>query len=250
MNEIRSLAEAANDGFNGCSSDELRAYCRELLIPAKANSTDAWMIGKLNDAIAVGAHTGTIETAVKAPQNIRGRELNLKPVGRWEGRRRRVRLHESEQDQKSSWKEIAWDQSKILVHTGMEVPIPYPHYEVLKNAIHVHIRRVEDLVNRRIVESEKRVLSIPFDDLGDDPETAHLPCSWIERQQQDARAKRYYQGTKRNILTRLFLDMVDGSVPRETIREWSDEEVREQVLNKLGLYEECMASEYFLDNAA
>lgn len=250
MNEIRSLVDAANVDFNGSTTNELHAYCRELNIPARANSTEAWMIAKLREAMAVGAHTGTIESTVKAPRPI-GREPNLKcSGGRWEGRRRKVILAESDQDQKSSWKELSVDANTVLVHTGMEVSIPYPHYEVLRNAIHVHIRRVEDTTNRRIIETEKRVQSIPFQDLGDDPETLHLPRSWIEYKQIEARAKNYHHGAKRQYLVRLFLEMVDGSVQRETIKEWTDEELREQVLNKLGLYEEAMASEYPLDVAA
>lgn len=254
MNEpIRSLAEAANDDFNGSKPDELRLYCEQLNIPARSNSTTDWMLTRLREAVNVGAHTGTIETTVAAPRQIQGKQLNLKPVGRWEGRRRMVNIATSEHDVRSSWKEISWDQNTVLVHTGMDVSIPYPHYEILKNAIHEHVRRDQTMgPDGQIVitETVKRVPSLHFNDLGDDPQTAHLPRSWIERQQIDCRAKKYYKEAKREHLTRLYSEMVDGSVPREKIREWPDEEVREQVINKLGLYEECQQTDFHLDNAA
>lgn len=254
MNEpIRSLAEAANDDFNGSKPDELRLYCEQLNIPVRSNSKEDWMLTKLREATSVGAHTGTIESRVAAPRQIHGKQLNLKPVGRWEGRRRIINIHESEHDVRSSWKDVSWDQNTVLIHTGRDVSIPYPHYEILKNAVHEHVRRDQTMGQDgsiRITESIKYVKQMPFTDLGDDPATAHLPTSWIDRQQQDCRAKNYYKGSKREHLTRLFSEMVDGSVPRETIREWSDEEVREQVINKLGLYEECQQTEFYLDNAA
>jgi hypothetical protein len=254
MNEpIRSLVDAANDDFDGATSDELTFYCEQLHIPVRSNSTDAWKLTRLREAISVGAHTGTIESKVAAPRNIQQKQLNLKPVGRWEGRRRRINIHESEHDVRSSWKEISWDQNTILVHTGMDVSIPYPHYEILKNAVHEHVRRDQTVgANGQIVitESIKHIQTMPFADLGDDPETAHLPRSWIERQQKDCRDKNYYKGAKREHLTRLYNEMVDGSVAREVIHEWSDEEVREQVINKLGLYEEVQATDFYLDNAA
>lgn len=250
MNEkTRSLEVAANDGFNGCSSDDLRAYCHQLNITTKSNTTDAWMVSKLNDAID-GTHV--VESAPE-PRTVPSRPLNLRSGGKWEGRRRMVRLHPSDKDNVSSWKEIHWDQSTVLVKTDIEASIPYPHYEILKSAIHdvlkVDTTQQPDGSWRR-KETVTRVKQIPFDDLGDDPATAKLPCSWIERQQDDCRAKDYYKGLKRSMLIRLLSDMRDGSIDRVALREESDEDIRETVLNALGLYNEAQESEFFLENAA
>lgn len=254
MNDkVRSLVDAANAEFNGATSDDLQRYCEELHIVTRSNTTDAWKLGKLREAVGVGAHTGVLETVVQAPRNITGKRLNLLPGGRWEGRRRIVNLNESEDDTKSSWKEICWDGSVILVHTGMDVAIPYPHYEILKNAIHVVIQRKQATSPTGqiyIEETEKRLRVLQFADLGDDPDTKHLPRSYIERAQIECRERKYYKGAKREHMVRLMDDLTDRAIPRERTREMSDEEIREQICNKLGLYEEVMTTDFALDNAA
>lgn len=256
MNELRSLTEAANDGFNGCKTDELRAYCKQLGINSR-NYPDSKLVEMLTDALADGAATGVIDPAKPAPTPIRaqqGRPLNLRPVGKWEGRRRLVELEQSEHDTKSSWKELAWDQSQIFVQTGREVSIPYPHYEALKNAVYEHVTTVK--VRRpdgseEIQEQIVRRKTFNFRDIGDDPATAHLPTSWIDRQQKDCRANSFYKGKPRNWMVRLLIEMTDGTVSRELLKEYSDEEIREQILNKLGLYEEAQEHpQFFLDVAA
>lgn len=244
MNETtRSLAIAANNGFNGCSTDELRAYCAQLNITTKANSTDTWMVNKLNEAM-----DHPLVEQKPAPRTLPARPLNLRPTGKWEGRRRMVILSETS-DQGSSWHSIAWDQNEIFVKTGIKVSIPYPHYEILKNAVHERLR-LEPNGKLSSKEQISRVDTIPYQDLGDDPETLHLPKSWIERQQDDCRSRKYYKATARNILIRLLSEIRDGAIDREKLRDQSDEDIRETILNALGLYEEAQLSEYPLENAA
>ena len=86
--------------------------------------------------------------------------------------------------------------------------------------------------------------------LGDDPTTAHLPTCYIDRARTEARAKHYYQKTDRKILIRILSDLVDNAISREDLKEMSDEEVREQIMNKLGLYEEVQETDFALDNVA
>lgn len=245
MNEnTRSLAVAANNGFNGCSPDELRAYCAQLNIPTKSNTTEAWMVNKLNEAM-----DADVVEQKPSPRTLPARPLNLRSTGRWEGRRRIVNLHETNDAADQSWREISWDQNTIFVKTGMDVSIPYPHYEILKNAIHEELRLESNgkLSSRELI---RKVMTIPFSDQGDDPATAGLPKSWIERQQNDCRDRKYYKGTSRNVLIRLLSEMRDGAIDREKLRDQSDEDVRETILNALGLYEEAQLSEYPLENAA
>ncbi len=255
MNETRSLTDAANDDFNGCTSDELRGFCNQLGIQSKSNNTREWMIRAITEKLADGGKTGKIEAPAKGPRNIDqpAQPVNLMPVGKWGGRRRLVELHESETDGRSTWRSIAWDQNQIFVKAGMQVSIPYPHYNILKDAIHevvtVTTRRNIDGTTER-VETVRKVPTMPFTDFGDDPETAHLPRSWHEAQIADCRSKNYYKDSKRANLTRLLSFMTDGAVTREQLKEMSDEEIREQVIIKLGLYDECMASDFFLENAA
>lgn len=254
MNEkIRSLVEAANADFNGSTPDDLQRYCEELSILTRSNTTDSWRLTKLREAVSVGAQTGVIETLVVAPRNIAGKRLNLMPGGRWEGRRRIININENEQDQRSSWKEISWNGSTILVHTGMDVALPYPHYEVLKNAIHVVIQRKQAVASNGqvyIEETEKHLKALPFTDMGDDPATKDLPRSFIERAQGEFRSRDYYKGAKREHMIRMLDDLTDRSIPRERTREMADEEIREQLCNLLGLYEEVQETKFALDNAA
>lgn len=255
MNEVRSLTDAANDDFNGASADELRAYCQQVGIQTKSNNTREWMIARLTERLEEGGKAGKIEAPATPVRNITQapQQVNLMPVGKWGGRRRLVELHESEQDGRSTWRSIAWDQNQIFVKAGMQVSIPYPHYNILKDAVHEVVtvgtrKNAEGFTER--VETIRRVPTMPFTDYGDDPETAHLPCSWHEQQIADCRSKRYYKESKRANLTRLLSFMTDGSVTREQLKEMSDEEIREQVIIKLGLYDECMASDFALENAA
>ena len=255
MNETRSLTDAANDEFNGATSDELRGFCQQLNIQPKSNSTREWMIARLTERLSEGEKVGKIETPAKGPRQITQppQPVNLLPVGRWGGRRRLVELHESESDGRSTWRSIAWDQNQIFVKAGMQVSIPYPHYLILKDAIHEVVtvttrRNAEGMTER--VENIRKVPTMPFTDYGDDPETAHLPRSWHEMQQADCRAKNFYKDSKRANLVRLLSFMTEGAVSREQLKEMSDEEIREQVIIKLGVYDECMASEFYLENAA
>ena len=75
MNGIRSLAEAANDDFNGVTADELGLYCEQLNIPTRKNSTLAWMESQVRAAIEAGAKIGIIESTTKAPRPIQGLSL-------------------------------------------------------------------------------------------------------------------------------------------------------------------------------
>lgn len=253
MHGIRPLAQAANEEFNGVTPDEWDSYCEQLNIPVKKNSTLEWKERQVRTAIEQGAKAGIVETHVKAPRQIAGKQLNLRSTGRWEGRRHLVTIQESEADVRSSWKCLSWDASQILVHTGMEVSIPYPHYEILKNAVREiytvkNVPRADGTIERQ--ESTRFVSSLPYQDHGDDPATKDLPISFIARAQDEARAKNYYQGTPRNILVRMLTELVDGNITREVLKDMTDEELREQVMNKLGLYEEVMETDYALDNAA
>lgn len=253
MNGIRSLAEAANDNFNAVTDDEMDSYCDQLNIPVRKNSTRAWKEAQIRDKLEHGTKAGIVETTQKAPRDIRGKQLNLRAMGRWEGRRRRVILTAQEQDTKSSWRCISWDGNQILVHTDMEVSIPYPHYNILKDASR-EIYTVRNVptpgggIERQ--ESTRYTQHIPYQDLGDDPTTAHLPTCYIDRARSEARAKNYYQKTDRKILIRILSDLVDNAISREDLKEMSDEEVREQIMNKLGLYEEVQETDFALDNVA
>jgi len=253
MNGIRSLAEAANDNFNGVTPDELDSYCEQMNVPVRKNSTMDWKLAQVRAALEQGAKAGIVETNQKAPRDIRGKQLNLRAMGRWEGRRRKVIMLEQEQDTKSSWRCISWDGNQILVHTGMEVSIPYPHYNILKDASReIYTVRNVPLPGGGIErqESTRYTQHIPYSDLGDDPKTAHLPTSYIERAQIEARSKKYYKDADRKILVRILSDLVDNSISREDLKEMGDEEIREQIMNKLGLFEEVQDTDFYLENVA
>lgn len=253
MNGTRSLAEAANDDFNGVTADELGLYCEQLNIPTRKNSTLAWMESQVRAAIEAGAKIGIIESTTKAPRPIQGKKLNLRPTGRWEGRRRLVTLQGSEQDIKSHWKVVSWDGNQIFIKTEMEVSIPYPHYEILRNAAR-EIYTVNNVwvpgVGIERQEHTRFISALPYHDGGDDPATAGLPISFIARAQDEARAKNYYHETPRKHLLPILNELTDNMIKREDIKEMSDEEIREQIMNKLGLYEEVQATDFYLDNVA
>lgn len=253
MNVIRSLAEAANDEFNAVTDDELDSYCNQLNIQTRRNSTRDWKLSQVRASLEQGAKVGIVETTQKAPRDIRGKQLNLRAMGRWEGRRRMVILTAQEQDTKSSWRCISWDGNQILVHTDMEVSIPYPHYNILKDASReiYTVRNVPTAgggIERQ--ESIRYTQHVPYQDIGDDPATRHLPTSYIDRAQGEARAKNYYKNTDRKIMVRILSDLVDNAISREDLKEMGDEEIREQIMNKLGLYEEVQETDFALENVA
>jgi hypothetical protein len=234
----KSLVDALNENFIAATAADLRGYCDELGVKARSNSTEEWMIGKIRSAfenrpmVQVGNVRSTEEV----------RNINLRPVGRWGGRRRRVVLNEIQDG--SPWVNLSWDQNQILVKRGAEVALPYPHYQVLLGTVAEHLSLKFNDQTRNVDRETKMVQSVPFQDLGDDPETAHLPRSWIERQQSHCRANGYYANLPRRQLDQILVDLTDGAISRADRKDMSDEELRERVVVALGLHDEMQNSEF------
>jgi hypothetical protein len=228
--------DAVNQGFDGVDREDLVRFCKDRDITIRSNTTDEYMVS----ALKADASKAVVEQKTNV-RKIRNVGPNLSPIGKWGGRRRNVILQEDEQDKKTAFTSVSWDSNTIFIKKGEIASIPYPHYEALKNAINYMPVVIATPTGRK--EEERRIPALPFQDLGDDPETAHLPRNYLEFKAEECRKANYYAASPRSELTKLLAQLSDGVMDRYVIKEMSDEEVREQVLLRLNVYNESDLAE-------
>lgn len=257
-----NIQQHADQSFLNCSREELKAILTELDVQlGKGNHSEE----KMREAAcaAVGKPFTPRATSDKplyegvppkegrlgkiANANWFRRMPRLMPQAGWEGKRRIVQLQETENLKAGTVAVVTWDGWPVEIQPGHQVKISYPHYEALKNS-YVSRSSKEITTNKYTGESEAklqffRTPTYPFLDLGDDPETADRPESFVDWLRFEARNRKYFEEEKRDILLEMLQYLRGTQVNRTTEKDVSDDELRLEIMTKIGLYHEALAAE-------
>jgi hypothetical protein len=185
------LRNAAENLFADCERDELVGFCDQLGVEYLPQHNGKHLRVKLLEQLGVlteviAAHTQEKTALAEAPDYDGGdltmeqlAAINLRPQGKWQGRRRMIVLHR-EADHTTAFPQFfAWEDLHCYIPWGVEAPIPFPIWNILFSTTQgkrlIRKRRVDE--DGRIFYEEHWVNSqrFMFTDLGDDPVTAHLP---------------------------------------------------------------------------
>lgn len=261
---MSNIHERAANQFLDCDREELKAYVKEVDPDFRVSNTDdedirAHLCGTLglpynkraeaNQAPLVehqpkAAHINPLSRLADKYWVRRMPQLFAKPP--WGGRRRLVRLRATETLKVGQVAVVNWDGWSIDIQPEHEVSIPYPHYEALKNTFVAQTSQplVPGADGMLVPKFEMyKTPTFPFDDLGDDPETAHLPTSVVDWLQGEARARKFFEGESREALVQLRQMLTEQVIPRNELKHIENDELRLDVLTAIGLYDEALAFE-------
>lgn len=235
------LNDAAKNEFEGADLEALREYCDRLKIDYHPNMNADTLRKRLTAALGEyrETHGEEPEGLDVSSQREKIKELvgyNLRSTGKWEGKRRRIRLQRSmSHDNTSRPQFFAWGRLHVYVPFGVDVDIPYPIYDILKNT------RGKKLERKRRVDDNGRVYfeevwsdteRFMYSDMGDTPETINRPASEHERIRMlhdlTDGFKGYGERQFRAMCAALHI------TPR---KDWVPEDFRSAVLQRVGLAE-------------
>lgn len=186
-----TLEDAINQRFEQSTRDELLTYCEELGITdvrpnAELSDIKSRIYGALGIADRQSAPSGQGVGRVFKSNVLP--EMNLTPSGKWGGRRRRIVVPRPASATKSERAmPIGWNgKATYWLPYNEPVAVPYPIYNILKQ---LTIRRpiqktVDGPGETKEITTAWEFDPFPMTDFGDDPSTAHLPCSLTEWYQE------------------------------------------------------------------
>ena len=165
----------------------------------------------------------------------------------WQGRRRLVKLHVSERLPEGCMAVIGVNGWDVGIQPDHVVSVAYPHYLNLKTTT-VPVSKRTAKINPATGLPEYHTTTVhyptyPFEDLGDDPETADKPLCAISYLQGQARSLDYFYEESRETLISIIGYLTDNTLGRDRIRDMSNTDLVEEVLNKIGLYDEALEAE-------
>jgi len=151
---------------------------------------------------------------------------NLSPTGKWGGRMRRVTIHQNtDKDAPENLAvSLGWEGNIWTVQYDVPLDMPWPWWEALKNAVHKdeHSTKVRRWVPGRTDEEMGRMELDPakkhlvnrknyrYTDHGDVPGTEHLPISYFDFFQGEARRTGVFSKAQPAVLLRIYSILHDG----------------------------------------
>lgn len=223
-------------GFTNLSREELVEAAEALGVDVPKGIRSERLAADLREA------TGYVETTLSAEERkeVRAQSApdakgeravpNLGPTGRWGGRWRRVTLNRPKEMEDYVAFPLGWEGSaQKYYHFGVEVDMPWPHYQALKNMKNVRIVKKENEPAREIVTPR-----IPFSDHGDTPGTSHLPCDMREFVQGIAERDDNFKGYDKAKLIRVAR-LLHGPIAHTRYRDWEVDALRDNLLTFLGV---------------
>lgn len=253
MNDsTNSLALAAQNAFEDCDRKELEEHAETLGVQFHPNIKDENLRDRLLENLGHAPREIPDEpteqdhadrSSAGLPDGGRSGELstrelfgmNLTPKGKWQGRRRVVSIQRPTESPKARAPHVLqWGKSMATIPFNKAVSIPYPFYHILKNStfkeLHQKTRVDDDGVPHKVNNYEE-INRFSLTDMGDDPDTAHLPVSHKDQFRRIAEATDMLRSDDINkarllqIARRLRL-----RIPRQA----ESGEVREVILRKIG----------------
>lgn len=147
-----------------------------------------------------------------------GRIPNLSPSGEWEGRKRRVTVHNQHPDSLSGAFTIGWEGMTWTVAYDKPVDMPWPYWEALKNAKRIDrdsTKAVKWEKDEATGQLQKVVTPIitqvySFSDHGDVPGTEKKPESYLHFFQEAARRTAVFKDSPAPVLLLIYQRLFDG----------------------------------------
>ena len=178
--------------FEGVERQLLDAYAEILNVPVKASAKDdevrEALMNKLGVSFAFDNETGEHLSAPVTPKKKLNMtelyELNLSGRGAWQGRRRMLVLSRPENYRGDQPLYFGWGRQSYWIRPNQEVSVPLPIFNIVRNARPKRLTQVRKTLDdgtqtvRNIFTEYQR---IPYSDMGDDPDTLHLPISQKEQ---------------------------------------------------------------------
>lgn len=115
--------------------------------------------------------------------------INLASAGKWQGRRMRVKLHETDDDNKKNIpKYVSWESLEMYIPCDIVCDIPWPIYHIIRNAVTGILQQkfvTNDDGATMAAHSWRDKSRIPMDIIEVTPGTEALPCSLLEHFKQE-----------------------------------------------------------------
>jgi hypothetical protein len=226
------VEELAQSGFEGLSLKELRECCKVVGIEAHHLSKEDRL---RKDLCAV---FGVEVKSEAAPVAKAGGKPNLTSDGVWGGRCRDVTIHRNDETKKDKGLYLGWENMRRYYFFGIRSTLPYPLYEILKNAVGA-------ISNERDMADEEGRISThrewqdqqkhPYTDHGDTPGTENLPRHMIDYYQGLAARMGNFAGFNRRKLAAIMADLHGKERAAFLMKDKTDEEVLFAIHAHLGL---------------
>lgn len=248
MNQkVNQLAEWIRTNFANCTGEELKDAAKMMEIDFHPQIGDDKLRDRLLEKLGRAFNAGqTVEVPAsgakpfdeRLPEEFSDDELkelarlNLTPGGTWQGRRYRVSVSRPASMKGQQAHPFRWGGHLVMVPWNVNVDVPFPVYEILRNSRELHIdqERSQDKKGTATIINHKRYENrFQFNDMGITPGTEHLPKTQKEQFRKIAEGSKMFKDFGRSALARMARRL--GINYKQGIET---EAVREIILRDLG----------------
>jgi hypothetical protein len=268
-----NLAKLRSTGFEDASRYELdKAFELKFGRVPPTNQDDFSLRDELIKAftVAEGEDLTTAQplpTASEKPSvpsalaKVFGKVPNLKSTGRWDGRKRRVTIHKSDEMSKSTGYKVGYDGILWTVAFDQTVDMPWPYWQSLDHTALLDDCSME--VTKWIKDDEGKIIDIQrtprwiktvnYTDHGDTPGTENLPEDYSMFFRGEAAKNRCFEGFPRVALTmihNILIEPKDKPFNAEYFGKMEDIDIRIAIAQVLGpSVEELLMNEVYAESA-
>ena len=202
---MNRLTQAMQADFEGVDRKELEAFAMYMGVDYHPNIGDERLRGRILEKLGkepIEFVDGEGAVSSDAPsdgplsmQDLMG--LNLTANGVWDGRKRIVSIVRPDEYKGNQAHPFNWGRYRVTVPWGRPVSVAYPIFDIIKNANYKEIFQVRTTGRDgtpKIVNEFTTVNRFRPTDMGDDPQTAHLPESQQDQFRRIAEMTNYFEG--------------------------------------------------------
>lgn len=230
--------------FEGLTRAELRQAGAELGCNFGPNMSEHNMRIRLCEKLGEGVPN--IPAPDEKPAPVRMRRMmrpRLAPGDEWEGKRRRVRVNRTKDDEQHTAFVLYWNGAARAFPYDQVIDMPWPYWEHIKSI------QIGKLIQDKVrdadgvwVRNDNREVFTPlfsYTDMGTTPNTEHLPESILDYWQKEALAMNYFKdliprSTGRNTLIQIRSDL-KGSSGAAYYKDLTNEDIWQEIIQFLGL---------------
>jgi hypothetical protein len=248
--------------FEGLTAAELREAGAAIGVNFAPNTSVATMrhrlLEKLGEGPTLPPKQENDTTAPPVRMTRRMQRPKLAPGDKWEGRRHRVILHRTQEQENHKSCLLYWNFAAATFPFDEPIDMPYPYYYRLKTAKNPRVVQepvMTDLPEggkmrtgtiNKVIETQK----FTFTDMGVTPGTEHLPVDILNYWQMEARNNDYFRKMRdstsgRHRLIQIRSDLI-GSAGVAYFKDLTNEDIWQEVIRFLGFedifYEEEVAA--------
>lgn len=238
--------------FEGLTRVELRQAGAELGCTFGPNMSEKTMRIRLCEKLGEGVPAE--DPVPERPEPIRMKRMQrprLAPGDEWEGKRRRVRVNRTKDDEQHKAFVLYWNGAARAFPYDTTIDMPWPYWMHIKNIMVGKV--IQDKVrddDGAWVRNENREVSTPlfsYTDMGDTPGTEDLPMDILHYWQREALAKDYFRdlikkSTGRNTLIQIRSDL-KGSSGTAYYKDLTNEDIWQEIIQFLG-FEDIMYADF------